>query len=123
MSSNKDSERTDSPPLFNYLREEIPLEDIRDYASPQRIVSIDAVKGFAIIFIILAHTSGAWLDKDWLYINGMVYAVLDILGPSLFIFLSISFLSWSVMIGILVLGSVLGWCGSLFTLHKFLRTY
>ncbi|TFG18566.1 MAG: DUF1624 domain-containing protein, partial [Promethearchaeota archaeon] len=89
MSSQQESEkRTDSPSLLNYLKEEIPLEDLRDYASPQRILSIDAVKGFAIIFIILAHTSGAWLDNDWIYINGMVYAALDILGPSLFIFLS-----------------------------------
>ncbi|MHA1149597.1 MAG: heparan-alpha-glucosaminide N-acetyltransferase domain-containing protein [Promethearchaeota archaeon] len=88
MSSQDSEKRTDSPSLFNYLKEEIPLEDIRDYASPQRILSIDAVKGFAIIFIIIAHTSGAWLDRDWVYINGMVYAVLDILGPSLFIFLS-----------------------------------
>ena len=79
---------TDSIPLRNYLREEIPIEDIRDYASPQRINSIDFVKGFAIIFIILAHSSGAWFDKDWVFIHGAVYAVLDILGPSLFIFLS-----------------------------------
>ena len=49
--------------------------------------------------------------------------VLHYSSSSLFIFLSVSFLSWSVMLGILVLGSVLGWCGSLFTLHKFLRTY
>lgn len=49
--------------------------------------------------------------------------VLHYSSSSLFIFLSISFLSWSVMIGILVLGSVLGWCGSLFTLHKFLKAY
>ena len=50
-------------------------------------------------------------------------AVLHSSSSSLFMFLSLSFFSWSVMIGILVLGSFLGWCGSLFTLHKFLRTY
>lgn len=49
--------------------------------------------------------------------------VLHYSSSSLFIFLSVSFLSWSVMIGILLLGSILGWCGSLFTLHKFLKTY
>lgn len=49
--------------------------------------------------------------------------VLHYSSSSLFMFLSLSFLSWSVMTGILVLGSFLGWCGSLFTLHKFLRTY
>jgi uncharacterized membrane protein len=78
----------DSPDLISYLKQEIPLEDIRDYASPQRIRSLDFVKGFAIIMIMLAHTSMVWLDADWVYIHGMVYAVLDILGPSLFIFLS-----------------------------------
>ncbi|TFF90187.1 MAG: hypothetical protein EU548_04270 [Promethearchaeota archaeon] len=84
----KKPEATESPPLFNYLREEIPLEDLRDYASPQRIESIDAVKGFAIIFIILAHAAGGWFDAQWVYIFGMVFAALDIMGPSLFIFLS-----------------------------------
>lgn len=83
--SSKEEKKTD---IISYLKEEIPIEDIRDYASPQRIRSIDFVKGFAIIFIIIAHTSGAWLDNDWIYIHGMAYAALDILGPSLFIFLS-----------------------------------
>lgn len=86
--TNQNNSRTDSPPLFNYLREEISLEELRDYASPRRIGSIDFVKGFAMIFIMLAHASSAWLDEEWYYIYGMVYAALDILGPSLFIFLS-----------------------------------
>jgi len=38
---------TESPPLFNYLKQEIPLEDLKDYASPRRIQSLDFVKGFA----------------------------------------------------------------------------
>ncbi|MHA1334593.1 MAG: hypothetical protein ACTSVV_04225 [Promethearchaeota archaeon] len=88
MTSIEEEKDTESIPLFNYLKQHIPIEDIRDYASPKRIVSIDAVKGFAIIFIMLAHTAGAWLDQDWIYIFGMIFAVLDILGPSLFIFLS-----------------------------------
>lgn len=79
---------TESPPLFNYLMEEIPLEDIRDYASPRRIQSIDFVKGFAIIFIILAHTASGWLSPDSFYLYGIMFALLDILGPSLFVFLS-----------------------------------
>ncbi|MFX1455991.1 MAG: heparan-alpha-glucosaminide N-acetyltransferase domain-containing protein [Promethearchaeota archaeon] len=79
---------TESPPLFNYLRQEIPLEDIKDYASPRRIQSIDFVKGFAIIFIILAHTASGWLAPDSYYIYGIMFALLDILGPSLFVFLS-----------------------------------
>ncbi len=86
MSSKKTD--SDSPDLVELLKEEIPIEDIRDYASPQRINSIDFVKGFAIIMIMIAHTTGAWLDKDWLYTHGLAYACLDILGPSLFVFLS-----------------------------------
>ncbi|MFX1260207.1 MAG: hypothetical protein ACFFAN_20340 [Promethearchaeota archaeon] len=54
MSSESESGTLlESPPLFNYLRQEIPLEDIRDYASPKCIKSIDFTKGFAIIFIIM----------------------------------------------------------------------
>ena len=87
-SEKKDSVDTESPHLISYLKEEIPIEDIRDYASPQRIRSLDFVKGFAIVMIMVAHTSMVWLDADWFYLHGMVYAALDILGPSLFIFLS-----------------------------------
>ncbi len=41
----------------------------------------------------------------------------------LFLFSSISFLSWTAIISLILLGSFLGWCGSLLTLHKFLKTY
>ena len=90
MSSQKNTqiEDTDSPSLAELLAEPIPIEEIRDYSSPQRIKSIDAVKGFAIIFIIIAHTAGAWFDKDWIFLFGIVFAALDVLGPSLFVFLS-----------------------------------
>jgi len=89
MTSQIDTEiDTESPPLFNYLKQEIPLEDIKDYASPRRIHSIDFVKGFAIVFIILAHTASAWLAPDSYYLYGLLFALLDILGPSLFVFLS-----------------------------------
>jgi hypothetical protein len=79
---------TESPPLFNYLQELIPLEDIRDFASPKRIGSIDFVKGFAIVFIILAHSSAVWLNEETLYLYGLLFTLLDFLGPSLFVFLS-----------------------------------
>jgi hypothetical protein len=79
---------TESPPLFNYLKQEIPLEDIRDYASPKRIYSIDFLKGFAIVFVMLAHTASGWLDSSSRYLYGIMFALLDILGPSLFVFLS-----------------------------------
>ena len=90
MSSEEKEERPDmdSVPLFDYLKQEISVEDIRDFSSPKRIYSIDFVKGFAIVFIILAHTASAWFDTEWIYIYGIVYALLDILGPSLFVFLS-----------------------------------
>ena len=79
---------TESPPLFNYLQELIPLEDIRDFASPKRIGSIDFVKGFAIVFIMLAHSAAIWLNSENYYLYGMLFALLDFLGPSLFVFLS-----------------------------------
>jgi len=87
---NNDEEQVDmdSIPLFDYLKKQIPVEDIRDYASSKRITSIDVVKGFAIIFIILAHTAGSWLNTQWIFIYGVAFAFLDILGPSLFVFLS-----------------------------------
>lgn len=87
-SQTKNEIELESPPLFNYLKQEIPLEDIRDYASPRRITSIDFVKGFAIVFIILAHTASGWLAPDSYYLYGIMFALLDILGPSLFVFLS-----------------------------------
>ncbi len=75
----------ESMDLISTLKEDIPIEEMR---APQRIKSIDVVKGFAIIFIIIAHAGAAWLDRDWLFLYGMIYVGLDFLGPSLFIFLS-----------------------------------
>ena len=70
-------------------REDIGIQDNTNKSvSNNRITSIDFVKGFAIIFIVLAHTSIAWFTPEWRFIFGMVFSVLDILGPSLFIFLS-----------------------------------
>ncbi len=89
MESNAKKDKDfDSPTLINYLRQDIPIEEIRDYSSSGRIASIDFVKGFAIIFIILAHYAAVWLDKDWYFMYGLAFMFLDILGPSLFIFLS-----------------------------------
>ena len=89
MSSEKENEiDLDSIPLLDYLKKAIPVEELRDYSSVRRIGSIDFVKGLAIVFIILAHTAGAWLDSTWLFLYGIVFSFLDILGPSLFVFLS-----------------------------------
>ncbi|MFX0146338.1 MAG: heparan-alpha-glucosaminide N-acetyltransferase domain-containing protein [Candidatus Hodarchaeota archaeon] len=88
MSPEEERLDMDSIHLFDYLKKEIPVDDLKDFASPRRIKSIDFVKGLAIIFVILAHTASAWLDFQWIYLYGIMYALLDILGPSLFVFLS-----------------------------------
>jgi uncharacterized membrane protein len=61
--------------------------DIKNDTS-KRIASIDYVKGFAIVWIILAHVGLSWFDNDWYYVYGLVFAFMDVLGPSLFVFLS-----------------------------------
>ncbi|MHA1702759.1 MAG: hypothetical protein ACTSWK_10860, partial [Promethearchaeota archaeon] len=85
---DQDQKDLDSIPLSDYLKTVIPVEEIRDYASLKRIHSIDFVKGFAIIMIIIAHTAGAWLNSEWISFYGVAYTILDIVGPSLFVFLS-----------------------------------
>ena len=88
--SSEDHDQTDldSIPLSNYLKTVIPVEDIRDYSSLKRIHSIDFVKGLAIIMIIGAHAAGAWMNSEWIFFYGICYTALDIVGPSLFVFLS-----------------------------------
>ncbi|NVM43918.1 MAG: hypothetical protein HWN79_03285 [Candidatus Lokiarchaeota archaeon] len=89
MSSEKDNEvDLDSIPLFDYLKKAIPVEELRDFSSSRRIGSIDFVKGIAIVFIMLAHTAGAWFIPSWRFLYGLLFSFLDILGPSLFVFLS-----------------------------------
>jgi len=89
MSSEKEKEiDLDSIPLLDYLKQAIPVEELRDFSSVRRIGSIDFVKGVAIIFIMIAHTGGAWLDSTWIFLYGIGFTFLDILGPSLFVFLS-----------------------------------
>ncbi|MBA7510703.1 hypothetical protein ES705_02690 [subsurface metagenome] len=89
MSSEKEKEiDMDSIPLLDYLKQAIPVEELRDFSSVRRIGSIDFVKGVAIVFIIIAHTGGAWLDSTWVFLYAIGLTFLDILGPSLFVFLS-----------------------------------
>ncbi len=85
---NNKNHSTETQHLSDILKEEILVEELRNSSSPQRIASIDFVKGFAMCFIILAHVALSWLDKDWRYLYGLAFALLDILGPSLFVFLS-----------------------------------
>ncbi|MFX1346048.1 MAG: heparan-alpha-glucosaminide N-acetyltransferase domain-containing protein [Promethearchaeota archaeon] len=86
--SNHGIQDTESIHLSKPLNEKIPNEKLTGSSSSQRIASIDFVKGFAMAFIILAHSALSWFDDDWRYIYGLVFAFLDILGPSLFVFLS-----------------------------------
>ncbi|MBA7661345.1 hypothetical protein ES703_69360 [subsurface metagenome] len=89
MSSEKEKEiDMDSIPLLDYLKQAIPVEELRDFSSVRRFGSIDFVKGVAIVFIIIAHTGGAWLDSTWVFLYAIGLTFLDILGPSLFVFLS-----------------------------------
>ena len=49
--------------------------DIKNDRS-KRIASIDFVKGFAIMMIILCHIAGGWLDREWMFMFGTIYAAL-----------------------------------------------
>ncbi|MHA2282370.1 MAG: heparan-alpha-glucosaminide N-acetyltransferase domain-containing protein [Promethearchaeota archaeon] len=64
------------------------IDNGEEFTSKRRIASIDFVKGLALGFIIWAHAALSWLDSDWRYIYGLLFTYLDILGPSLFVFLS-----------------------------------
>jgi uncharacterized membrane protein len=79
---------TESPDIFNYLRQEIPVEDLKEVSSPQRLDSIDVVKGLAILFILLAHFSQIWLNQNWIFLHYVVWTFLDVFGPAIFFFLS-----------------------------------
>ncbi len=89
MSSQNENETIiETPPLIEYLKEEIPLKEIRDVSSPKRINSIDLVKGLAILLIMICHCGSVWLDEEWFFLYGIIYTCLDMVGPSLFVFLS-----------------------------------
>jgi uncharacterized membrane protein len=69
------------------IEEEFNNKELKKDTS-KRIASIDFVKGLALVWIILAHAAVSWFDSDWVYIYGLVFAFMDVLGPSLFVFLS-----------------------------------
>jgi hypothetical protein len=62
----------------------------------QRIRSIDSLKGLSILLVILAHMAMVNLSSEWRWLYHIVYLVLDVFGPSMFVFLS----SLSVVISI-----------------------
>ena len=82
------------------------------------------IKGPFLVEGIIRGFLGAVFSLVVLYIVHWLFtAIIRYSLPSLFLFSSVSFLSWSALIGIALLGSFLGWCGCLVTLHKFLKTY
>ncbi len=65
--------------------------------SPDRIISIDVLKGIAIALVILAHIAGLSFvpEEQWIY--GLIYTILDVFGPSMFIFLSVLGVVFSIL--------------------------
>jgi cell division transport system permease protein len=82
------------------------------------------IKGPFLAEGIIRGFLGAGLSLMLLYIVHKLFLVIVThSSQSLLAFSAISFLSWTAIISITFLGSFLGWCGSLLTLHKFLKTY
>lgn len=74
--------------LEDYLKELNSLETAKRDSKFTRILSIDFVKGFAMCLIMLAHLAESWINDEWYWAYALIYAWLDVFGPSLFIFLS-----------------------------------
>ena len=74
--------------LEDYIMDLNALETARRNTKFTRIRSIDFVKGFAISLIILAHSGEQWVTEEFRFAWALLYAWMDLFGPSLFIFLS-----------------------------------
>jgi cell division transport system permease protein len=72
------------------------------------------IRGFVGALVAL----GLLVGIHRLFLLAMSYSSNTILA-----FANISFLPWPSIVGMTLLGAFLGWCGSLLTLHKFLKTY
>ena len=82
------------------------------------------IKGPFLAEGIIRGFFGAGLSLLVIFLTHALFtAMLHYSSSSLFRLTTISFLPWSLMIIIVVLGSFLGWCGSLMTLRKYLKTY
>jgi cell division transport system permease protein len=82
------------------------------------------IKGPFLAEGVIRGFLGAVSSLVFLYmIHKLFLAIVTHSSQSLLVFSVISFLSWTAIISITFLGSFLGWCGSLLTLHKFLKTY
>ncbi len=82
------------------------------------------IKGPFLAEGIIRGFLGSGLSLILLYlVHKLFTTIIHYSSPSLFTFSTVTFLSWTAMISIILLGSFLGWCGSLLTLQKFLKTY
>ncbi len=82
------------------------------------------IKGPFLAEGIIRGFLGAVVSLVLLYMIHKLFLTIIAYSPqSLLLFSAISFLSWAAIIGITLLGSFLGWCGSLLTLNKFLKIY
>jgi len=53
-----------------------------------RILSLDVLKGIAIILVILSHVAYFTLKEEDIWMYWTIFILLDVFGPSLFVFLS-----------------------------------
>jgi hypothetical protein len=74
--------------LEDWIRDLNYIETAKRDKKFARIRSIDFVKGLAITLIILGHTGEQWVSDEWIWAHATLFPVLDVFGPSLFIFLS-----------------------------------
>jgi cell division transport system permease protein len=82
------------------------------------------IKGPFLAEGIIRGFLGAVLSLALLYVvHKLFLMIITHSSQSLLLFSAISFFSRTAIVGIIFLGSFLGWCGSLLTLHKFLKTY
>ena len=64
------------------------IKDAEKKDQMERILAIDVLKGIAILLVILAHLARWVLLPEWKWGYFLIYMILDIFGPSLFVFLS-----------------------------------
>ena len=82
------------------------------------------IKGPFLAEGVIRGFVGAVLSLVLLFlIHKLFSATVAYSSQSLLAFAKIAFLPWTAVISLTLLGSFLGWCGSLLTLHKFLKTY
>ncbi len=74
--------------LEDFIKDLNYIETAKRNKKFTRIRSIDFVKGLAICLIVLGHTGEIWVSHEWIWAHAMLFPVLDVFGPSLFIFLS-----------------------------------